>query len=309
MMYIIGSGIAGLLAARLLKHHDPVVLEAQPRLPNNHSAVLRFRTSVVGDSVGIPFEEVSVIKEVLPWRNDVADALSYSFKCTGKSVSNRSITKTTGSSKRYIAPPDFIKQLADGVDIRYGVKYKFGDEEKVISTIPMNLLAKQLGYSKFSKPFEFVGGVNVRATVEDCEAYVSMYIPSPDYPFSRVSITGDELIVEIPAGIYGMVSAPKVAKEAAKLLGIDDFSRLKKITKTGQPYSKILPIPERERRDFIYWSSTLKQKAYSLGRFATWRPELLADDLIKDIRIIDRWIRDGSPGYDMEKFEREKEIA
>ena len=46
---IIGAGMAGLLAANMLRHRDPVILEAQKSLPNNHHALLRFRSSVVGD--------------------------------------------------------------------------------------------------------------------------------------------------------------------------------------------------------------------------------------------------------------------
>ena len=60
-MIIIGAGQAGLLAARSLALHNPTIIEQQDELPNNHSALLRFRSSIVGDSVGIPFQKVRVL--------------------------------------------------------------------------------------------------------------------------------------------------------------------------------------------------------------------------------------------------------
>ena len=60
---VIGAGLAGLLAGNMLRHRDPVIHEVQPSLPNNHSAVLRFRSSAVGDVLNIPFQKVKMIKD------------------------------------------------------------------------------------------------------------------------------------------------------------------------------------------------------------------------------------------------------
>ena len=38
-------------------------------------------------------------------------------------------------------------------------------------------------------------------------------------------------------------------------------------------------IDETLRRRWLYWCSTERGVCYNLGRFATWRPGLLADDL------------------------------
>jgi cation diffusion facilitator CzcD-associated flavoprotein CzcO len=51
---VVGAGMAGLLAGSMLRKDCPLILEARERLPHNHSAVLRFRSSIVGDTVGIP---------------------------------------------------------------------------------------------------------------------------------------------------------------------------------------------------------------------------------------------------------------
>jgi hypothetical protein len=296
---IIGAGLAGLLAARLLRHYDPIVYEAQPQLPNNHSAVLRFRSSLVGDATGIPFRRVTVVKHVLPWTNPVADALAYSEKNGGQYSTDRSIRSGTEFGERFIAPPDFIKQLARGTEIVFGAPFDFEAEEtKVISTIPMPALMLELDYPyKERVDFQHRRGVNVRARIEDCDAYVSLYVPDPTKLFSRISITGDELIVECPSASSTwsrtvLAQTNAVACEAARYVGITT-DRLKDISSHEQSYQKILPIDERQRKDFIHWASVVKGKAFSLGRFATWRPGLLADDLIKDVRLIDSWIRDG----------------
>ena len=54
---VIGAGMAGLLAGSMLRSECESVVEAQPNLPNNHSAVLRFRSTAVADTLNIPFKE------------------------------------------------------------------------------------------------------------------------------------------------------------------------------------------------------------------------------------------------------------
>jgi hypothetical protein len=312
LIKIIGAGMAGLLAARMLRHHDPVVLEAQDKLPNNHSAVLRFRSPAVGDVLGIDFMRVKMIKSYLPWKNPVADSMAYANKNGGTYRSDRSIVSSgIETNERWIAPPDLIERMAEGVSIKFSAPYDFSSiDDKVVSTIPMPVLGKAMGHPIPPFFFESIPGLNVRARIDKCEAYVSLMIPDPQIPFSRVSITGDELIVEVPRiDFAGSQWVDPVSKEtafmAAELLGIDR-ERLGEVSGTPQRYAKILPIDESWRRDFIYWASTVKGRAYSLGRFATWRPGLLMDDLIKDIRLIDGWIKSRTSAYDQESHEAAK---
>lgn len=294
-MRIIGAGLAGLLTANLLRHKNPVVLEKQAALPNNHSAVLRFRSSIISDVTGIPFRKVQVLKASLPWLNPVADALAYAEKNTGSMRSDRSIPMQMTSAERYIAPQNLIRQLADGLNIRYEVQHP-GDAESridgmgppIISTIPMPALMEMLGYSK--KPtFDFIPGCNLCATVLHCDAYASLYIPNPFYPFSRISLTGDEIVAEIP-NLHSTEHFDdyELIFVAAGLLGIHR-DRVINISMKRQGYAKILPIDEGERTRFITWA-TDEYNIYSLGRYACWRPGLLLDDLVQDIRLIERWI-------------------
>ena len=312
-MRIIGAGLAGLLAANMLKRHNPVIYERQSSLPNNHSALLRFRSSIVGDTVGIPFKKVTMVKCASEWRNPVADALAYSHKCTGNYMSNRSITAGSVTADRYIAPLDLISQLAEGVSIQYGHSFfpEEADEgdlslfpkenlspkrmaDPVISTIPMPMLMRLLKYDHSDVEFGSDGGINLRATILDCDAYVSVYCPDPNRPYSRISITGNELIVEIPRRtLEGMGHDKDVLfswlVEASEQLGIRR-SDIYKFDAYEQAYQKIQPIDDGVRKYFIAWA-TDNHNIFSLGRFATWKPNLLLDDLVGDVRLIERWIQ------------------
>ena len=63
-MIIYGAGMAGLLAANMLRRHKPELREKQEDLPNNHDALLRFRNNSVGVATNIPFKKVKVRKAI-----------------------------------------------------------------------------------------------------------------------------------------------------------------------------------------------------------------------------------------------------
>jgi hypothetical protein len=294
-MIIVGAGLAGLLAAKMLANHHPAIFEKQSRLPNNHSAVLRFRTPAIGQIIGMPFREVNMIKATMPFLNPVAAVLAYSRKNLGVALSDRSISGHSElvMEKRYIAPPNLIHRMADGLPITLGHDFNFRElsHSPIISTIPMPALMVMLDFPDRDKAkFGYVHGVNIRVRLLNCMAYVSLLVPDPAYAFSRVSITGDEMIVEIP-GVSDMEPdlLDDYVNQAALFLGFDNSHFACSPTIHRQPYAKIAPIDEDIRRDFIFWA-TDKHNVYSLGRFATWRPKLLLDDLVQDVRKIEHWI-------------------
>jgi len=295
---IVGCGMAGLLAANMLRHRNPVIWEIQPSLPNNHSAVLRFRTSAVGDVLNIPFKKVKMIKDHVPWSNSVADALAYSYKNSGKFRSDRSITMGMTVDDRWIAPTDLITRMAEGLTIHFDSAFNFENNScPIISTLPMPALRKILMPEGSDLQFNSVAGVNLRATIADCDAYVSLLVPDPEMPFSRISLTGDEMIVEM-VGVHEVSKDDlvKIAFESVGLLGIPREA-IKSLQARKQTYAKITPIDDDERKSFMHWA-TIHHDIYSLGRFATWRPNLLLDDLINDIRKIDGWLGKASK-YDL----------
>lgn len=291
MIKIIGAGMAGLLAARMLYRHDPLVYERASSLPNNHTAVLRFRSPEVGDVLGIPFKKVRVLKGTADWRGPVSSVLAYTDKTLGEYRTDRSIPIKFEVVDRWIAPPDLIARMAEGINVVYDYDFVFpGEKTKVISTIPMPDLASSLGYEPFrAREFGYSSGMNVRAVVDKCEAYLSLYVPDPAVRFSRLSVTGSELIIEYQIIKQFIMNDTMIKTDiirACAMLGIDP-DRVISHEVHQQRYSKITPILETERREFIYWASTLQGRAYSLGRFATWRPGLLVDDLPRDIRFIE----------------------
>ena len=235
-MRIIGAGMAGLLAGCVLREKLTGIYEKQTELPNNHSAVLRFRTNEVAAAIGIDFKKVKVMKAIQPWRNPIADVLSYSEKTNG-TATLRSITGIPVDGEiveRYIAPPNLIKLMAGKIhkDSLYignefdlvplsGIRRK----SPIVSTIPMNVLMDILGWK--DKPnFEYRSGINYTCGLKNVNTYVSLYVPDPAVVWSRASITHDRLIVE---GYYNIDSASALTREhnlfvvnqALALLGID----------------------------------------------------------------------------------------
>ena len=315
-MLIVGAGMAGLLAAGMIRDKSVRVIEAANSLPNNHSAVLRFKSTAVADALGIEFKTVKMMKCVESYGNPVANAMAYSRKCTGSSTMRSILSTGTEIHTRYIAPPDLIQQMECRVhDLRFGVPF---DESEaaynsalcvpVISTMPMPALMKILDYEDVPE-FKFVHGANLVCKLRNVNAYVSVYVPDPSIPFNRVSITGDQMIVEFSMPGENLraieeevnilrdskTNAEKVLFSACIAVGINEANIVSYEWKV-QRYSKILPIDESERRKFIMWA-TDKYGIYSLGRFATWRPGLLMDDVVHDVQVIRRIMNNGSYDY------------
>jgi hypothetical protein len=285
---IVGAGMAGLLAAHMLRRHKVTVVEKQPSLPNNHHAVLRFRSPEIGNILGIPFRKVDMLKTYVPYNNIVADSLSYSEKCTGKYLSDRSIIAGTTHAERYIAPSYFIKAMAQDADILYDKNVIFAEGKlatPMISTIPMPELMRLLNYNNPVK-FENKPGIVFSGSIVDCDAFVSVLFPNPNVPYSRATITGDQLIIEFP----GMTEIPEINNMAEVYfrLGLYDAVILDSEFKKQQ-YFKITEVSESVRKNFQRWA-TVNYNIYSLGRYATWRPKLLLDDLVQDIKKIEEWI-------------------
>ena len=317
MTIIIGAGMAGLLAAAMLRTDCKVILEAAPSLPNNHSALLRFRSDIVGNTIGVPFKPVNVMKSVIPWRGLVADALAYSKKSTGTYALRSSLSATGELETRFIAPPDLVQLLYDRRPVEVLFDYaadrslaaRVADSEPIISTMPMPALMELLGWE--DKPeFRYCDGLNISVELDpSIDLYITLYVPNPEREFGRVSITGNKLVIECPkpgwlpedvaalqesmAGESCTGGVRKLLYDALYLFGIDPKCAIGTPEVKRQRYAKILPIDERLRKKFMMWA-TDKFSIYSLGRFATWRPGLLLDDVVNDVRVIQGMISNGN---------------
>lgn len=307
-MIIVGAGMAGLLAAQILRRWSPIVWEAQPSLPDNHGALLRFRTDAVSRATGIPFQRVTVQKAVM-WQNRLWENTcplpaqnAYSVKVTGKAT-GRSI-RDLSPGDRYIAPPDFLAQLSKGVDIVYGMKVGAtsdifgGTATPVISTIPMPTLMTLANWGPVPEfPHRPVWSYSVELP-DWVDLYQTLYYPDPDdAPYYRASITGRQLIIEYANGECAMNGYP-LREDAERIIhdfGLggwdicdtycpDKFSR--------QEYGKLLPTDDEIRRQFIVAMSD-HHNIYSVGRFATWR-QILLDDVVSDCAVVNRFITERS---------------
>jgi hypothetical protein len=294
---IYGAGMAGLLAANVLRRFQPEVHEVQPSLPNNHAALLRFRTDICSKATGIPFRKVTVHKAVsyrgtLYAQSTIALNNMYSYKVTGRIVDRSVINLVSGD--RYIAPDDFISQMAASVSIKFNsplgeeIRQRDGNSSPIISTLPMPLMMKLVGWKTVPK-FESRKVWSVRATLDRCDVYQTIYYPDPELECYRASITGNLLIVEC-------LSCPvQLDKVLWRVMG--DFGIVKpakRIEVKEQEYGKLIPPDDpSELRRFVLFL-TDQYRIYSLGRFATWR-QILLDEVVNDIHVIERLIefRDG----------------
>lgn len=307
---IIGAGLAGLLAGNMLRHRA-TILEKQPSLPNNHRALLRFRTGVFGTALGISFKKVKMIKAVYGDNsNPIRNELNYSRKVTGELRSDRSLPIGVVKEDRFIAPNDLVGQMASVCDIKYGIddwmksispyygkdlQSKFSYEQyPSISTIPMPALMELLEYpGRNEVEFRSLKGSVITADIKDCDAYVTYYFADPQFPIYRASITGSKFIIE--ALDQDILFDESFSKDTCiyygRIFGVapNEFSNFQY---HQMKYAKILPIDEDIRKDFMHWA-TVNFNIYSLGRFATWRPGLLLDDLVNDVSLISRWIMKG----------------
>jgi len=295
-MIILGAGMAGLLAAYI--NPKATIFEAADSPPNNHSAVLRFRTPNIGQITGMPFREVQVHKSVY-FDNALHQSVTplmanlYSRKVSGKII-NRSIWNLDTVS-RYIAPHDFNMQLLDmmGARINYGHKVlSIGQNsiatsqapcierigQPIISTMPMPILAKAMGI-EIGETFSFQAIKTERWKIANCDVFQTVYFPDPCISLYRASITGDELILE------SIINLERLDEEAPSVIAGDVFglhySDMQLLSKKEQTYGKIAPINDSKRKGFMFDASH-QLGVYSLGRFACWR-NILLDDVYNDI--------------------------
>jgi hypothetical protein len=313
-MIIIGAGMAGLLAATVLRSNCYGIIEAQPELPSNHSAVLRFKSPIVGDTCNIPFRKVRALKSTLRWKNPLLDAMAYSNKSNGDYRLRSIITADDSVVERYVAPPDFTAQLVERLNCAIDFNCKANNDwlvrttGPIISTLPMPVLMDLLNYTGPRPAFKSINGVNVMAKISDCNMHCSLYLPDPKLRPYRVSINGDRLIAEVSlltaveeTDFHAVGSDERLAdlwrEHALNALEIPR-DRTSDYSHQFQSYMKILPIDEAARLRFIIWA-TEKFNIYSLGRFATWRPAVLLDDIVQDVRLIQRMV--GMSNYEQRK--------
>lgn len=292
--------MAGLLAGHMLRRHLPQIVEAQASLPNNHAALLRFRTEKVSRETGIPFKAVRVRKAIWDARADrlrteatLADNNEYSLKVTGEAM-DRSVL-SMDAADRFIAPGDFISTMSRGMEIAYNTPFGLNGEfeltsyeDPIISTIPMPVLMKMANWP--NRPdfrWRPIWTLTTYITMPMVRLYQTIYYPDASRSYYRASFTGNRLSIEFT------VAPPEVMCETYIAIVLEHFG-LRNVSPPlayevkRQEYGKLIPIPEDERKQFILAMSD-KYNIWSVGRFATWR-QILLDDVVDDIRFVDSFI-------------------
>ncbi len=300
-MKIYGAGIAGLLAG--CHFQRATILEAGDESQSQHKAVLRFRTPDVGDAVGIDFRKVRVHKGLWLDGKNVSPSIQlanwYSRKVVGR-LADRSVWNLEASD-RYIAPEDFVAQLADRCAGRVVWNHKIdrgqvlAEKDPIISTLPMKVMMQFIGSEldaglvEAAPDFPFAPIVARRWRVPGADVFQSIYFPSLATNLYRASITGDLLIAEYvdEADEYDFFSAFGLVPEDCEA-----------IEKVSQRYGKIARIDDVWRKNFMF-QATQKLQIYSLGRFGTWR-NILLDDVLHDIGVLKKLMN--SNAYEKSKI-------
>lgn len=299
-MKIYGGGLAGLLAGCLFPDAD--IYEAGPDSQVNHKAVLRFRTSAVGDAVGIDFRRVRVHKGI--WIDDgfVAPTIRlanwYSQKVIGR-LADRSIWNLDPVD-RFIAPENLIEQLADRCRNRIfwdrhinAADFVPNSGEAAVSTLPMQLACQFAG--EINHPTFTSSPITVhRWRVPNADVFQTVYFPQPYTSLYRASITGDILTAEYAAAEEGDVE--DCQPPLVKAFGLSSCF-CQSLDTSSQRYGKIAPIDDAWRKQFIF-NLTHKYNVFSLGRFGTWR-NILMDDVLKDIVVLKKMMK--ATAYDRRK--------
>jgi hypothetical protein len=166
------------------------------------------------------------------------------------------------------------------------------DDQDIISTIPMPVLMNMVNWSpQPAFPWLSIVSMTTELVSPSVDVYQTIYYPAGIDPYYRASLTGNRLTIEFTEHDYNesVWAIIDVLKDVLRDFGISasDVSRTN-IVVTRQEYGKLMPVPDEDRKAFIL-AMTSEYRVWSLGRFATWR-QLLLDDVVEDIRFIDRAI-------------------
>lgn len=282
---IIGAGLAGLIAGNMLPTSAVFEKNDEEDRPT-HKAILRFKRPL--DDLGVECERVTVRKGIW-YDNKFVPPNPRVCNLYAQKVTNRVLARSIWDcrpAERYIPPfslqKDLEKRLAGRIFFNTEADFDVQGYDAIISTLPMSVMVKlfdlpenlQAGIPRFDsrkihvRKFK-INGANVHQTV---------YFPHPHQSVYRASLAGDVLIVEAINSLdFGDFWTP---------FGLNE-NDLEIIDLGVQSLGKIAPIDDVWRRSFIGWLSDA-HKIYSLGRFATWRPDVKVMDVIADVQKIKR---------------------
>jgi hypothetical protein len=288
-MIIIGSGIAGKMAAGYFKNFRPQIYEARREDEGSgHKAIMRFRDDRIGLLLGASLEKINVSKAIyyngkFIEQNPMLINL-YSRK-VAKGIYSRSI-HLMDSVDRYIATGSFSAPLTNygyELDKVEPNKCFFSNGEVVdydvcISTIPLPVICKAAGFDTFDVDMISYPIYVTRAKINiPSNVYQTIYFPDPKLSVYRASLECQNFIIESDSE-YIEQEIPEICLA----FGLhQDYLEDKE--SYVQDNGKIIDMDDSIRKHLIL-ELTEKFSIYSIGRYATWRnitSDVLLDDLPK----------------------------
>ena len=295
MNFILGAGLSGLIAAKILGDKWKVIERLPSAFAATHNALLRFKTRGLQEQIpSIILEQVDTIKGVLC--DGVISAAPtirmnnlYSRKVTGRYELRSIYARFEHIQTRYVGDLDIAVKLRDGVDIYYGkevnsichrtIFFKDGSSieyDKVISTLPMPAM---LGILKMKSTIQFDSRPIYVSSffIENCNLNITLYVADESNPVYKFSIIKDCAIVES----VDIISESDIEKivSAIGLGGCGEFRH--RLINQCQKFGKIFNTDSRAKKDLIH-IMTRDFNVYSLGRFGLWR-NIGIDDTVVDI--------------------------
>ncbi len=310
---IVGAGMAGLLAANMLRRHNVRVIERATSLPDNHTALLRFRSPAVSDATGIPFHRQTVRKGLWDGENVVNTPTlvhinRYSYAVTGGELHDRSILNLA-PAERWVAPRDFVETMARNVRVDFGVTWGnpmiIAEDTWVISTIPMPFMMDMVGWDK--PKFDYLPVWTIKAVIRTPISTVCQTLYNTEAnEWYRATIHGQEVTLEYMKEPNHSTAGHEIIKAVWRFLGFGQWLdtaqepevNVSTFSINKIPIGKIRPIEEKVRKAFmLYLTDTWH--IYSLGRFACWR-NILLDDVVQDVKKIEQMMETETT-YEMRK--------
>ena len=311
---ILGLGLSALLAAKAfpearifvpqfeLSKFDPV---------KAHTAVLRFKTPLVGELAGVPTEKLLVYKGVWDGRRfitpDIRAANSYSRAVSGV-ISPRSILSVGAEPVvRYVPGESFVAELWRSVKSRvvgvesWGKVLALGELSKrnltaAISTLPLGVWDGV----EVERDTSFTPIITFRHTVPIVDTQVVQTVYFPYHPTAyRATLENSVLKVECYKTPWeSWRTYEEFISSVTKPFGLNDIAAKWVLPEqvTYHKLGKLKPptYDDAERRAKIF-ALTHNYGIYSLGRYATMR-NIGLDDIAKDISVIKQLIEVDSYG-------------
>ncbi len=290
-MIILRLGLTSLICGAM--NTGSIIIEPGPERDSDHQAILRLRTDNITKLLNIPTKGVTVYKSIWydHWEVQPTPRMLslYSKKVTGR-IESRSILDIS-PKKRFIPPKNLYSILLEMNNIKYNTELALDihDNCPIVSTMHMPELARELEYDLDSiGQFNYKPIYVTKYLLYKCDSYATIYYPGKETFVYRASLNQNELIIE---------SSYKFQDNELGYI-LDSFGlhaadvREQVVNNHKQKYGKISEINNDKRNQFIT-KLTLDHNIYSLGRFATWRPKVMLDDVIDDVQVIRRLIQGG----------------